>query len=183
MSDVWLMSVGVSKGVGEKGGGTNLRNTSTLLEAQLIRLVDEHVCAHGNVLCISAAVCQTKHSITLLESVLTLRSKLFNYTAEFDSESCRSLRRERVVAFALEQVHAVETKGLDTDESLCGRGLGTFDLVDEEGSGGALAILDVCVSCQLGVRFHEASGVGRRTDCTHVDHCGCVFGIEKNLSR
>ena len=111
------------------------------------------MCAHGNVLCISTAVCQTEHSIALLESVLTLRSEFLDYTAEFDSESCRSLRRERVVAFTLEQVHAVKTKGLDADESLCGRRLGTFDLVDEEGSGGALAILNVCdfmsVGCSL----------------------------------
>lgn len=132
---------------------TNLRDTSTLLKAQFIRLVDEHVCAHGNILCISTAVCQTKHSITLLESVLALRSEFFDYTAEFDTEGCGSLGRQRVVAFALEQVHAVETEGLDADESLCGGRLGTFDLVDEEGGGGALAILDVCdfvlVECSL----------------------------------
>jgi hypothetical protein len=136
---------------------TNLRDTGTLLEAQLIRLVDEHVCAHSNVLCISTTVCQTEHSIALLESVLTLRSKFLDYTAEFDTEGCGSLGRERVLTFALKQVHAVETKGLDADESLCGGRLGTFDLVDEEGGGGALAIFDVCdfmsVGCSLSWSF------------------------------
>jgi hypothetical protein len=57
------------------------------------------------------------------------------------------LGRERVVAFALEQVHAVETEGFDADEGLCGGGSRAFDLVNEEGGGGALAILDVFWSC------------------------------------
>jgi hypothetical protein len=142
------------KGKREK---TNLRNTSTLFKAQLIRLVDEHVCAHGNVLCISTTVRQTKHGITLFETALALRSEFLDYTAEFDAQSFGGLGRERVVAFALEQVHAVETEGFDADEGLCGGGGRAFDLVDEEGGGGAFAFLDVFVSCQLGVAG-KASG-------------------------
>jgi hypothetical protein len=105
------------------------------------------MCAHGNVLCISTTICQTKHSITLLEATLALIGQFLDYTAEFDTESLGSLGRKRVVAFALEQVHAVETKGFDADECLCGGGGRTFDLIDEEGGGWAFAILDVCIAC------------------------------------
>jgi hypothetical protein len=34
------------------------------------------------------------------------------------------------------------------------------------------------ISCQLGVRFHGASGFEKRTDCAHVDHCDCAFDFE-----
>jgi hypothetical protein len=105
--------------------------------------------AHGNVLCISTTVCQTKHSISLLEAAFTLIGQFLDYTAEFDTEGLGSLGRERVVAFALEQVHAVETKGFDTDEGLSGGGSGAFDLVDEESGGWAFAILDVCMDSSL----------------------------------
>jgi hypothetical protein len=131
----------------KKRENTNLRDTSTLFKAQLIRLVDEHMCAHGNVLRISTTVRETKHSIALFETALALRSEFLDYTAEFDTEGLGGLGRERVVAFALEQVHAVETEGFDADEGLCGGGGRAFDLVDEEGGGGAFAFLDVCISC------------------------------------
>jgi len=55
------------------------------------------------------------------------------------------LGRNGVLAFALEEIHAVETEGFDADEGLSGRGLGTFDLVDEEGGCGTLALLDICM--------------------------------------
>jgi hypothetical protein len=131
----------------KKRENTNLRDTSTLFKAQLIWLVDEHMCAHGNVLRISTTVRETKHSIALFETALALRSEFLDYTAEFDTEGLGGLGRERVVAFALEQVHAVETEGFDADEGLCGGGGRAFDLVDEEGGGGAFAFLDVCISC------------------------------------
>ena len=129
---------------------TNLGDTSTLLKAQFIRLVNEHVRAHGNVLCISTTIRQTKHSITLFETILALRSEFFDYTAEFYTEGFGSLGRKRVLAFALEQVHAVETEGFDADESLCGCGFGTFNFVDEEGGCGAFALLDVCDYLSVG---------------------------------
>jgi hypothetical protein len=132
---------------GEWKEKTNLRDASTLLKAQFIRLVDEHMCAHGNVLCISTAICQTKHSIALLEATLALIGQFLNYATEFDTKSLGSLGRKRVVAFALEQVHAVQTEGFDADEGLSGGRGGAFDLVDEEGSGWAFAILDVCIAC------------------------------------
>jgi hypothetical protein len=105
--------------------------------------------AHSNVLCIGTTVCQSKHSITLLEAAFTLIGQFLDYTTEFDTESLGSLGRERVVAFALEQVHAVETKGFDADEGLSGGGSGAFDLVDEEGGGWTFAILDVCMDSSL----------------------------------
>lgn len=154
---------------------TYLGNTSTLLKAQLIRLVNEHMRAHNNVLCISTTVCQTKNSIALLETTLTLRSQLLNYTAEFDTEGLGSLRRDWVVSFTLKEVHAVETEGLDADKSLSGGGLGTFNLVDEEGGGRAFAILDICISRELD-NFERASvklqtSAEIRTDSTHGNHC------------
>lgn len=128
--------------------------------------------AHNNVLCVSTTVRQTKDGITLLETAFALRSEFLDYTAEFDTEGLGSLGRNGVVSFALEQVHAVETKGLDADESLSGGGLGTFDLVDEEGGGRALAILDICVSCELDVfsrgSFGKASDVNMGTYRLHA---------------
>lgn len=111
--------------------------------------------AHNNVLCISTTICQTEDSITLFKTALAFRSKFLDYTAEFDTEGLGSLGRDGVVSLALKQVHAVQTKGLDADKSLSGGGLGTFDLVDEEGGGRALAILDICVSCELNVFTRE----------------------------
>lgn len=55
------------------------------------------------------------------------------------------------MTFALHQVHAVETKGLNADQSLSGGGGRAFDLVDEERGGGALAILDIYGSCESNV--------------------------------
>lgn len=126
---------------------TNLRDTSTFFKAQFIRLVHKHMRADDNVFGISTTVRQTKHSITLLETTLALRSEFFDYTAEFHTEGLGCLGGNGVLAFALEEIHAVETEGFDADESLSGRGLGTFDLVDEEGGCGTLALLDICMLC------------------------------------
>jgi hypothetical protein len=47
------------------------------------------------------------------------------------------------VAFALHEVHAVETEGFDFDEGLGAGNLGLGDGVDEEGFDGAGAVFDV----------------------------------------
>jgi hypothetical protein len=115
-----------------KKGETNLGNASTLFKAEFIRLVNEHVRAHGNVLCIRTTICQSKHGITLLEATLTLGSKFLDYTTEFHTEGCGSLRRKRVLAFSLQEIHTVETECLYTDQGLCCCGLWTLNLANKE---------------------------------------------------
>lgn len=97
---------------------TYLWNTSRLLPAQLIRLVDEHVCRDGNILSVSASVRKAENSIAFLEAVLAFSAELFDRTGELNAHCCRSLRRERVQAFTLEEIHAVQTKSFHFDESL-----------------------------------------------------------------
>lgn len=48
-------------------GDVDLRNPRTLFPAQLVRLVHEHVRAHGDVLCVRTAICQAEHCIADLE--------------------------------------------------------------------------------------------------------------------
>jgi hypothetical protein len=50
------------------------------------------------------------------------------------------------VAFALDEVHAVQAEGFDLDEGLAGGGLGVGSgIVYEEGVGVAFAAFDVCL--------------------------------------
>lgn len=122
---------------------TNLWDTGAFFEAQFVWFVYEHVRAHGNVLCISASVGQAEHGVSLSEAAFGFRGQLLDDTAEFHAEGLGCLRGNRVLSFSLQQVHAVETKGLDADEGLSCRGLGPRDLVDEERGRGTFAVFDV----------------------------------------
>lgn len=124
-------------------GWKYLRDTSTLLPAQLIGLVDEHVRRDSNVLSVRATVSKAKDGIALLEAVLAVGAQLLNGARELDTHGRRSLRRKRVETFALEEIHAVEAEGLDLDEGLGAGDLRPGDIIDEHVFDGAFAAFDV----------------------------------------
>lgn len=122
---------------------SHLRDSGAFFPAQLVRLVYQHVRAHSEVFCVCAAVCETEHSITLLEAFLTLSCQLFNDSRELNSEDLGCLRRYWVQSFSLQKVHSVQAECLDADQSLCVCWLWSRDFVDEEGGCWAFAILDI----------------------------------------
>lgn len=73
-------------------GRTYLRNTSTLLPAQLLRLVNEHVRRNSNVLGVSAAVRKAKDGIAFLEIALAAFGQLLDRAGELDTHRSRGLR-------------------------------------------------------------------------------------------
>lgn len=127
----------------------HLWNTSALLPTELIRLMDKHVCAHTDVLGVGTSVCQTKHSVTLLEPLFTLTGKLFNGTTELYSHRLRRLRWQRVLALSLHKVHAVETEGSDFDKSFGMVNLWSRDLIDEKVLDWAFAAFDACITLSV----------------------------------
>ena len=127
-------------------GHTYLRNPRTLLPAQLVRLVHEHVRADGDVLGVGAAVREPEDGVPLLKTALAVAAELLDRAAEFDTQRLGGLGRDRIHALALQQVHAVQTEGFDFDEGLGTCRLGTRGLVvDEEVRDRAFAVFDVCV--------------------------------------
>lgn len=111
----------------------------------------EHVRTDGNVLGIRASVREPKHLIALLESALALLCQLLDDAAELDAQRRRRLRGDRIHAFTLQQVHAVESESLDTNERLRGCRLRSFDGADVQVRCGAFTVFDVCRSRSAGV--------------------------------
>jgi len=102
------------------------------------------VCGYDDVFSVGAAVREPKDFVADGEAVFGGGAEGLDYAGELDAEGFGGLRGERVVAFALEEVHAVEAEGFDFDEGAggVGGGLGGF-VVDEEGGYGACAAVDV----------------------------------------
>lgn len=91
------------------------------------------------------AIREPKHFIANLElPLLSIGTELLYYTTELDAEDQADVGGERVFALPLEEVHAVQAKGLDAHESFSWLGRGFWDrVVQEEGGGGACAVLDI----------------------------------------
>ena len=123
---------------------TYLRNTSTLLPAQLLRLVNEHVRRHSDILSVSATIRKAEDGIAFLEFALATFGQLLDRAGELDTHGSRSLRGEWVVALTLHEIHAVEAESFYFDESLGASDLGPGDVVDEHAFDGAFAIFDIC---------------------------------------
>lgn len=121
-----------------------LGNASALLVRQALWLVQQHLCADGDVLGIGASVGQAKDLVANFEAVVVVGPKGLDDAAELYAESLGCLGGHGVEAVALDNVHAVDAKGMDLDDGLsCRRdGLGS-GIVDEESFPGAFSVLDV----------------------------------------
>ena len=156
-------------------GRTHLRNTGALLPGQFLRLPNEHVRGHGDVLCVRAAICETEDLIALLEVLpaAAFCAQLCNRARELDAEDLGRAGGHRVLAFSLQQVHAVQTECLDLDERLGLAELGLGHIGNMKGVDWALAVLDVW--SMLGGLPREVRK-GELADCLHcVTHL--VFGF------
>ena len=137
---------------------------------------------NGNVLRVRTTICQTEHLISLLELSLAAGSQLLDGSLEFNSHGLGGLRRQRVQAFALQQVHAVEAKGLYFYESLRGADFGHGSVgVDEHVLDWAFATLDVwrktlggCISFRFSFVFVKVAVAGL-TDCSHGRHVELII--------
>lgn len=91
------------------------------------------------------SVSETEDLVASLEASARLLGFLRNDAREFDTQDLACLWRERVVALALQQVHAIEAKGFDLHNSVVGfGGLGHGHLGDKQSVGIAGAVFDVC---------------------------------------
>ena len=160
-------------------GRTHLRDTSALLPGQFLRLPDEHVRRHGDVLCVRTAVRKTKDFIALLEVLpaTAFSAQLCNGARELDAEDLGRARGHRVLAFSLQQVHAVQTECLDLDERLGLAELGLGHIRNVKGVDWALAVLDVW--SMLGELRREVME-GELADCLHcVTHLVFDFVVSQ----
>jgi hypothetical protein len=91
------------------------------------------------------AIRESKHLIADLEfPLLGIGTELLYDTTELDAEDQADVGGKRVFALPLEEIHAVQAKGLNAHESFGGLGRGFWDrVVQEEGGGGACAVLDI----------------------------------------
>jgi hypothetical protein len=89
--------------------------------------------AHSNILCISAPIGQPKHFITDFEFALCTRRNTLDDAGEFDAQDWTGLGWEWVMAFALEEVHAIQAEGFDLYYGVCILCCGLRDFgIDEE---------------------------------------------------
>lgn len=139
-----------------------LRQRGALLVRQLARLAQQHLGAHGNVLCVRAAVGQAKHLVAGLEEAVVAGAKRLDDAAELDAQRRGCLWRQRVHAAALDNVHAVDAKGgnLDNGLALCRGRLGGLG-VDVQCIELTLAALDVCDAVLDGLRNWGSKASGR----------------------
>ena len=91
--------------------------------------------AHRNILRICPSIRQSKHLVAGLEPFFpsSFLAQLCNCSRELDAEDLRRMRRYGVVAFTLEQVHAVQSKGFDLDQGLGFAQLGLGHVGDVQG--------------------------------------------------
>lgn len=121
-----------------------LWDSSAFLPAQFIRLVDQHVRAHGDVLRVRSTVREPEDGIALLETLLAVAGQLFNRPAELDAHGLGCLRRNGIQTLALEEVHSIQAERFDLDEGLRVIDLRSGNLVDEQVLHRAFAAFDVC---------------------------------------
>lgn len=132
-----------------RGRDPGLGHAGGLLPRQERRLVQEHLGADGDLLGVRAAVGQAEDFVALLEVAVGARPERGDGARELDAEGRGGLRRQRVLAFALNQVHPVQAECLDLDQRLAILGLGNGSLVvDEEGVNSTGATLDLYAYCQ-----------------------------------
>ena len=120
-----------------------LRNPRTLHPAQLLRLVHEHMRAHGNILRIRTTIGQPKYFISNFEAPFGFIAHAVDYSRELDAERLGGMRGDGVLAKTLEEIHAVEAKGFDLYDGLRAGGGRFGDGGDVEVFDGALAIFDI----------------------------------------
>jgi hypothetical protein len=91
------------------------------------------------------AIREPKYLIAGLElPLLSFGTELLYDTTELNAEDQADVGGKRVFALPLEEVHAVQAKGLNAHESFGGLGRRFWDRgVQEEGGGGACAVLDI----------------------------------------
>lgn len=104
----------------------------------------QHMRAHSNILRISTPIRKSKHLIPNFEPPLRTLPQHLNHPRELYAECLGGLRRYRIVAFPLEQIHPVEAEGFDFDQGLGTGGFGFGDTSDVEGFYGAGTAFDVC---------------------------------------
>ena len=106
-----------------RGSEEGLGNSCGRHEGEVGRLREEHGRGDGDVLGIGAAVGEAKDGGPGEQmGGVAAGAEGDDGAAEFDAEGEGGLRREGVVAGALEEVHAVEAKGVDAHEGLAGGG-------------------------------------------------------------
>lgn len=152
---------------------TYLRDTSCLLPAQLLRFVNEHMGGNSDILCISATISEAEDGIAFLETMLAFGAQFLNRAGEFYTHCCGCLGRERVEAFALEEVHAVEAEGFHFHQGLGAGDVGAGDGVDEHVFDGAFAAFDVFV-WEVSWGLFLVIGHIWLTDCSHGRHVDLV---------
>lgn len=125
-------------------GDAYLWDPGCFFPAQMAGLVKQHVGADSDIFSVSTAVGQTKDFVADFEVLLDLGSEGFDSSAELDAQDLPALRGNGILALALQQVHAVETEGLNLHYGLRLSGLRFGDVGDEEGVGIAGSSFDVC---------------------------------------
>jgi hypothetical protein len=103
--------------------------------------MDKHPRRNSNILRVGTTIRQAKDLIANLEILRCAVTEFRDCPGEFDAQGCGGLRGNRVLAFTLEKVHAVQAERFDFDEGLRGSILGYGDVVDVEGVGGTFAVL------------------------------------------
>lgn len=125
---------------------TDLGNTGSDFPGQLYWLVDEHVGGNGDIFGVGAcdgepdkndrlakqtAICETKDLISKMEFPLPSLRCLFHDAGELNAQGFWCLGRNRILSFALEQVHAIDSKGLDLHNDFGGPGLGIWYITNK----------------------------------------------------
>jgi hypothetical protein len=106
--------------------------------------VQQHLAAYSNVLRIGASVRKSKDLVSNFEVSMFTITKGLDGAAELYTEGGRCLGWERVESTTLNDVHAVDAKGVNFDQSLAGGGRGSWRvIVDEKGIALTGAAFDV----------------------------------------
>jgi len=102
--------------------------------------------ADSNVLCISTTICQAKNFVSRLEALFpsAFSAKFFDGARELYPQNFGRSSWYRILTLALEQVHAIQAKGIYFDKRLRLSKFRFGYVSDMESLDWAFAILDVC---------------------------------------